>query len=887
MAFRHYARTSFTIRPMRSSLVALVTLSAACVAPGCGSDGAEDNPAVDAGEDAVSDVGADVTADTSVDSRVDTGSVEDTATDATMADAATDSARADVFVDVSTMDANDSGMSPMDSGTDVLPDAGSEAPTFPPFAAKHLSLGNGYSCALINEAVRCWGDNSKGQLGNGTIVGSTTMPATDVIGEALSVSAGDRFTCALLKNRTVKCWGYYFYGSLGDGRSATSSANDWSTGPETAALGVTDVRQLVTGGLHTCVIRGSDAQLMCWGYNDSGQVPDGNVADTKREVPVEIPGPTGTGKMDFVKQVALGHRHTCILRTDGKVYCSGDNFYGQLGDGTQIDRGRPTLANVSDVVEIAAGYTHSCARHSDGTVSCWGQNNNGQVGTPVVLNYTSSTTPGAPPVHDVRKLPLKVAGLSGVVQLALGGEPTSFSCARIGDGTVKCWGRNNLGQTGDGTSADRETDRTSPTTVVGLTGATHIEAGYSHVCAQVAEGDYRCWGSDQDGQLGRGTVFHYTTPARDPGIAGATQIAVGHATSTNGTHACAVLADKTLKCWGRGREGQLGLPVGDEFSPVIVPNMTAVEQIALGEYLSCALRTGGSIQCWGDSRFGALGNGASGGDGSIAVPIPSPVGVSTITTASHIAMGRHFACALTVGGKVSCWGQNASGQIADGTTDSRSTPWELPSLASVTQLDVGTDHACALVTASPTDKFVSCWGENGSSQMGDAAVVDVKSPKKVGLTAGLVPKKVALGERHTCILLEDKTIRCFGANDVGQSGDSATTSNKSAPFTVPGVSNAVDIWAGENFTCYLTDANLVRCFGGNDAGQLADGSFDKRTTPGPALIGLTNFATLAAGRNSACALRTDGTVRCWGGISYGALGDGEGVYRDTPIALTF
>ncbi len=204
--------------------------------------------------------------------------------------------------------------------------------------------------------------------------------------------------------------------------------------------------------------------------------------------------------------MAAGGAHTCALRNDGTVYCWGDNWEGQLGDGTTA-LSRPTpvaVAGLTGATALAAGGSHTCALQSDGTVACWGDNYYGQLG--------DGTTTSRP-------TPVAVAGLSGATALAVGG---SHTCALRNDGTVACWGANYYGQLGDGTF----TDRLTPTAVAGLSGATAIAARGSHTCALLADGTARCWGNNEYGQLGDGTARGarpFPAPVVDPATGAAVQ----------------------------------------------------------------------------------------------------------------------------------------------------------------------------------------------------------------------------------------------------------------------------------------------------------------------------------------------------------------------------
>jgi alpha-tubulin suppressor-like RCC1 family protein len=883
------------------SLAVLLAALASCAAPGCGSGG-EDVPAeFDSGS-------SNGTLDTALESESDSTPSTDAESDSALVDSATletstdatdamDDASPDVASDTDIVDGADSAIVIVDSAIDpdtgaladstvvdstvddtsvdstIAVDSGAvvdaevdtsiDTPPAPPTPIS-LDLGFAHSCSVMSDlTLRCWGSNKTGQL---ALPASTAFlaspPTAATLSGVISVGTGEQHTCALMAGGTVKCWGYWFYGSLGDGRTATSGT-PFDTNP-VDVIGVSAARKLVVGHLHSCALF-ADGTAKCWGNNGNGQIGTQSLSPGKIAIPTAVRNIDNTGDMTGIRDITLGRSHTCVL-ADGKVVCWGYNFYGQLGDGTTTDRVKPmAVPGLTDIAQVAAGQNHTCALHNDGTVSCWGNQYYGAIGDGSPMGPPVGSTPG-----EKRPNPVKLSGVSNVAQLALGED---VSCARLSSGGVKCWGEGFLGQLGHG-----QIQRSNvPVTVSGVTAATDLVVGYDHVC--VKDGGVRkCWGSDVSGQLGLGTVFDYNTPSRDPGLSNVTQISMSRASSAG--HGCAVLSDKSLKCWGGGRMGQTGsATLQDSFVPFTVPGVTA-DQVVTGQAHTCVL-SGTSVSCFGDAAFGAVGGSAP----TAATPTPAPVSVAFGgKTPKQLAAGHRFNCALLTDGTVACWGKNDQGQLVDTTTVSSATPKSNAALVGITSIAAGGEHACAI---SGIDKSVSCWGENDRRQAGGATTTDVKTtPVKLTLPATTEPVKLALGENHTCILLNNKTVACFGANNAGQVGD-GTTVDVPAPKVVAGLTGVVDLWAGDSFTCALLDTGNTRCWGINDNGQLADGSFANRSTPGAAIIGLTNISDLALGRGSNCAKLADGSARCWGGIFFGALGDNEGEYRWLPMTVSF
>ncbi len=359
------------------------------------------------------------------------------------------------------------------TGLDPLPNRGADA-----------------TCSLVSDgSVRCWGANELGQLGDGTFRQQNTpsvvagLAGFGAVAAVAAIAAGDRFACVLHTDGRVSCWGANGSGQLGVGTTTTHR------GTPAEVVGLAGVVELDVGGFHACA-RTNAGTLSCWGHNSSGQLGDGTTGN--RSAPVEVSGLADV----TVVEVALGRVHSCARLIDNTVRCWGHNGLGGLGNGTGMDSAVPVaVSGLTDVAELALGYQHSCARGTDGSVRCWGDNADGQVGVAIM-------TPSP------LLAPMGAALASGAVALAAGGNTT---CAVMGDGSARCWGDNSGGQLANG-GAGPGMGIATPTVVPELAGVAALTAGSYHVCALLMTGGAKCWGFNDTGQLGDGTVITRTTP---------------------------------------------------------------------------------------------------------------------------------------------------------------------------------------------------------------------------------------------------------------------------------------------------------------------------------------------------------------------------------------
>ena len=546
---------------------------------------------------------------------------------------------------------------------------------------------------------------------------------------------------------------------------------------------------------------------------------------------------------------------------------------------------------------LAAGWGHTCAIQNLNKLFCWGTNGHGQLGN-------GSSEDSAAPVA--------VTGLGDVLAVAAGGE---HSCAVLGSGAVRCWGRNQYGQLGDGTTSDSRT----PVTVVGVDHAVAIAAGVEHSCAVLDSGAVRCWGRNQYGQLGNGTNIDTPLAVDVVGISDATAVAAGF------QHSCAA-GPSGVRCWGRNDSVQLGggeydysvsnyrdsnTPVGLQWS------LPDVVSLAAGSRHSCAVLASGDVKCWGDNSF-------------VADAQASDPGwyytFATVKSADHstaVATGESFSCALRVDGKVLCWGKNFAGQLGvDGVLDSDS-PVLVPGVSNALAIAATRMHVCVLLAdggvrcwglnsqgqlgggkrayegttkfgllgfqatklsdscAISTTGATYCWGWNRSGALGNGSGPDFESDSPLAVADMPSAMAVSSGYYFSCALTATGTVKCWGGNEYGQLGN-GTRVNASTPVTVTGISDATAIAVSSRQSCAIVANGRVACWGSG----LADNGLGSLVRATPELVaGVSQAVSIAVSDQNVCAVISDGTIRCWGENYHGQLGDGTHNSSSKPVTV--
>ncbi len=683
--------------------------------------------------------------------------------------------------------------------------------------AKSISAGGSMTCVILdNDQLKCWGNNAYGQLGyddatsRGNVPGSMAALGYVNLGAgrtAKSVSVGSIATCALLDNDQVKCWGYNTHGQLG----VDDNVHRGNVGGHMAALGYINLgpgrtaKKVQTSGYHTCAILDND-EVKCWGYNANGglgvddNVHRGNVAGHMAALGYINLGPGRTAK-----QISLGIFHTCVILDNNETKCWGDNFNGTLGYDDTINRGNTVgsmaalsyvnLGSGRTVKSLASASRSNCAILDNDTLKCWGANGNGQLG------YDDMAARGPQgPTESFSTLPYVDLGVGVTATFLSSGWHSNCVITTLGH--VKCWGQNSNGQLGyDDT--DHRGDAPGEMAALGFVDlgvgrtAKFIDTQVHHTCAILDNDQIKCWGHNGSGQLGMDDT---TDRGHAPGTmatVGYVDLGPGHSAKSlvlGRHHTCAILDTDQVKCWGYNANGQLGYDDTTNRGNVLGsmaalgyvnlgPGRTA-KQLTAGNFKTCAILDNDQVKCWGQNNVGQLGyddtvqRGHLPGDMAALGYVNLGVG----RTAKYIHSDNFGICALLDNDQIKCWGEGTSGQLGNdiqgnqgGTLGSMAAqPNVILGVGRTAKtVDYGWLHACAVMD----NDQIKCWGANNTAQLGTADMGtrgnrtgSMDTAYEVDLGPGRSAQWVTTGDNHTCALLDNGQVKCWGFNTMGQQG---------------------------------------------------------------------------------------------------------------------
>lgn len=393
-----------------------------------------------------------------------------------------------------------------------------------------------------------------------------------------------------------------------------------------------------SGTNRTCAI--VNFAVYCWGYNAYGQLGNGQYLGPPSDlessssvdslVPVKVLQQTGKMAGKKIMKVFVAQYHSCALTNDGQMFCWGYNGQGQLGTGDDIDSPVPVRvggALIGKTITDIGGTSNTSCAIAEGKIYCWGQNNRGQTG-----NGTSGSSVFTPTAVSATGTSTTLASSYMATKLSTSGSRSTVMCA-IANAKAYCWGQNNIGSIGDGSTTQRnlptkviDTGVLSGKTVTAISQDGYLSdatGGFAHVCV-VASGAVYCWGENSMGQLGNNSTTDSTVPV---------------AVISSG-----VLSGKTI------------------------------QDVQVGLRHSC-VRANNAAYCWGLNSNGQVGDG-TGSTRLVPVTVDQEPGALTSSNVVSIGAGSNRGCAVVTDGRSFCWGVNSSGQVGDGTKINRHSPTE-------------------------------------------------------------------------------------------------------------------------------------------------------------------------------------------------------------------
>ncbi|QVK16776.1 DUF5011 domain-containing protein [Mycoplasmatota bacterium] len=427
---------------------------------------------------------------------------------------------------------------------------------------QELSLGCHHSSAITSEGkIFTWGRNNDSQLGDGTTTNKSTPTEitsnfNDVVVEKIylpisetiqKLSLGTYHSLAITSEGRIFTWGFNDYGQLGDGTTTARNTPTEITGNFNLGEGET-ITEVSLGYSNTSVIT-SEGRIFTWGCNNTSQLGDGTT--TARYTPTEITSHFYLGDGETITKVSLGKYHSSAITSEGRIFTWGNNYYGQLGDGTTTARYTPTeitshfnLGEGETITEVILGCTHSSAITSEGRIFTWGNNNYGQLGDGTTTNKSIPTE-------------ITIGVGETITEVSLG---YSHSSAITSEGRIFTWGMNYYGQLGDGTSIDKNIPiEITSNFILGFEETiTEVILGHYHSSVITSEGRIYTWGANHTGQLGDGTTTNKSIPTEitsnfNLGLEETiTEVILG------GTHTSTITSEGRIFTWGRNYYGQLG-----------------------------------------------------------------------------------------------------------------------------------------------------------------------------------------------------------------------------------------------------------------------------------------------------------------------------------------
>ncbi len=708
------------------------------------------------------------------------------------------------------------------------------------------------SLFYIDSGGNLWGfgRNQEGELADGT----TTNRFKPVLIENpyyerwVDVGTGTLHVCAIDEYGSMYCWGWDYYGQLGIGYKTDLAQTSLHEIEDPAG----DKWVSVDGGKgHTCAVD-SGGNLYCWGYNNNNQVGQEDTS-VNFLYPVVV---SGSGNRFWTK-VDSGYYFACAMDNESKLWCWGDNPYGQLptSDTHSFFPLEVTNGDGSPWASFSAGYDHACAIDYNGSLWCWGRNNYGQIG-----NGRGGDNSDVYSVSAVSPVKIYVPGNQALHWKTVSTN-SYHTCAIDENDSLWCWGMGRYGALGRGSRYDSNV----PVKVDELEASrwNAVASGGDYTCGVDGEGSLLCWGRNNYGQLGLGiesiSKTDYPVLVKNRFQRPWKRVAIG------GVNSYGLDVDGNWYGWGGNMFGSLGR-YGDllEYQydyPITVYTDRKVSDLFPGIYYSCVKDMENSVWCIGYN-------------GWKIDYYPTKVTNNSGSDWEKLSLGYYHTCGLDVDHEIWCWGNNRFGQLGDRSFDSGVYPRLVTNDSGISWSDVisGVYHSCGI----DVNGQLWCWGYNYYYQLGVGSSENMNYPVLVTNAANSPWLKVSLGLGHSCGIDVDGNLWCWGENDSGQVGDHSVE-NRGYPVPVTNVLGTrwVSIALGYYHTCGIDTEGNLWCWGKNAFGQLGKGDYTNIDHPVMISNSLgTRWRSVSLGYGYSCGVDVNDHLWCWGRNTMGELGLG-------------
>ena len=678
--------------------------------------------------------------------------------------------------------------------------------------------------------------------------------------------------------RPIKSGAGMSWGSNSFSLLGNAAATGAVTSP-VAMANANDLIQLAPSTRFACALK-SDGKVYCWGDDTNGRL--GNGATTAAQSTMGL-----VSGLSDMTQVATGENHACAVKADGTAWCWGLNTDGQLGNGSNTASDVPVkVSNISDFVYVAAGISSSCGVRAGGEAWCWGNGSSGTLGN------------GA---NSASNVPVKVSTVTDFARISMSKQTNASVCAVTKSGKSYCWG----GSVSVGNGTATSTYNTPQLTSTTMVDFVDVQVYYTLTCGLRATGEIYCWGRSFDGQLGNGgaTGDPTTSPAKVSFFSDFTKMSIGRSP-------CALRANGEAYCWGLNTSGYLGtgsvaaslnvptrvqggnfidIGYGGSNGYAIVssaPRKTALViprdrgLISAGSRNGCAInRTDGTAWCWGNDGQEQIGNGAATGDRESPAIVSNPGPWTQITMSGDWGINNH-ACAIKDNGNLYCWGHDGHGELGNGSTTGNQDSPILVGLATDQWSSVSVDGetSCAI----KSNGTLWCWGW-GSVTGTNMSSGDRTSPTQVG--TGLW-KSVTMGRDNACAVDISGDAWCWGDDANGKLGNGPTDpSDGLTPSKVASPGPWAMIAPG-NATCGVKLDGSLWCWGDPAAHGLSGDNTAPIRVPEPGPWVYVASGAGDPGHTPICAIKADGTLWCWGENSQGQLGRGTTTDSMVPMQVS-